>query len=219
MLLLSRGLGRMRNKVAAVFLLISVIVSSVLCCGCSGTDSKEVPKIDVNGPVILGRFQDEDIEWIVLDVQDGKALLLSKYCIDSRVFNSRERDISWKLCILRTWLNSDFYKSAFTSGEKKIILNTELPEDGVTDRIFILSGEEVMKYLPDPDYVYVAYPTKYAMERGVVINIDNSCGWWVRTSGLVDTRALVFGSGQGEYVPVNKDCYGVRPAMWVSLEN
>ena len=211
----------MRNKVAAVFLLISVIVSSVLCCGCSGSgaDSKEVPKIDVNGPVILGRFQDEDIEWIVLDVQDGKALLLSKYCIDSRVFNSRERDISWKLCILRTWLNSDFYKSAFTSGEKKIILNTELPEDGVTDRIFILSGDEVMKYLPDPDYAYVAYPTKYAMERGVVINIDNSCGWWVRTSGLVDTRALVFGSGQGEYVPVNKDCYGVRPAMWVSLEN
>ena len=210
----------MRNKVAAVFVLISMIVSSVFCCGCSGSgDSKEVPKIDVNGPVILGRFQDEDIEWIVLDVQDGKALLLSKYCIDSRVFNSRERDISWKLCILRTWLNSDFYKSAFTSGEKKIILNTELPEDGVTDRIFILSGDEVMKYLPDPDYAYVAYPTKYAMERGVVINIDNSCGWWVRTSGLVDTRALVFGSGQGEYVPVNKDCYGVRPAMWVSLEN
>lgn len=210
----------MRNKVAAFFLLISVMISSVLYCGCSGSgDSKEVPKIDVNGPVILGRFQDEDIEWIVLDVQDGKALLLSKYCIDSRVFNSRERDISWKLCILRTWLNSDFYKSAFTSGEKKIILNTELPEDGVTDRIFILSGDEVMKYLPDPDYAYVAYPTKYAMERGVVINIDNSCGWWVRTSGLVDTRALVFGSGQGEYVPVNKDCYGVRPAMWVSLEN
>ena len=211
----------MRNKVSAVFVLISVIVSSVLCCGCSGSgaDSKEVPKIDVNGPVILGRFQDEDIEWIVLDVQDGKALLLSKYCIDSRVFNSRERDISWKLCILRTWLNSDFYKSAFTSGEKQIILNTELPEDGVTDRIFILSADEVMKYLPDPDYAYVAYPTKYAMERGVVINIDNSCGWWVRTPGLVDTRALVFGSGQGEYVPVNKDCYGVRPAMWVSLEN
>ena len=211
----------MRNKVSAVFVLITVIVSSVLCCGCSGSgaDSKEVPKIDVNGPVILGRFQDEDIEWIVLDVQDGKALLLSKYCIDSRVFNSRERDISWKLCILRTWLNSDFYKSAFTSGEKQIILNTELPEDGVTDRIFILSADEVMKYLPDPDYAYVAYPTKYAMERGVVINIDNSCGWWVRTPGLVDTHALVFGSGQGEYVPVNKDCYGVRPAMWVSLEN
>lgn len=210
----------MRNKVSAVFLLISVMISSVLCCGCSGSgDSNEVPKIDVNGPVILGRFQDEDIEWIVLDVQDGKALLLSKYCIDSRVFNSRERDISWKLCILRTWLNSDFYKSAFTSGEKKIILNTELPEDGVTDRIFILSGDEVMKYLPDPDGVYKAYPTKYAMERGVVINIDNSCGWWVRTSGLVDTHAWVFGSGQGEYVPVNKDCYGVRPAMWVSLEN
>ena len=120
---------------------------------------------------------------------------------------------------MRTWLNADFYNSAFTSGEKQIILKTELPEDGVTDRIFILSGVEVMKYLPDPDYVYVAYPTKYAMERGVVMNIDNSCGWWVRTPGKVDSRALVFGSGQGEFVPVNKDCYGVRPAMWVSIES
>jgi hypothetical protein len=211
----------MRNKAVAVLVLISVIISSVLCCGCSGSGagSKEVPKIDVNGPVILGSFKGEDIEWIVLDVQDGKALLLSKYCIDSRVFNTRKRDISWKLCILRTWLNADFYNSAFTSGEKQIILKTELPKDDVTDRIFLLSGEEVMKYLPDPDYVYVAYPTKYAMERGVVMNIDNSCGWWVRTPGMVDTRALVFGSGQGEFVPVNKDCYGVRPAMWVSIES
>ena len=211
----------MRNKAAAVFVLISVIISSVLCCGCSVSraDSKEVPKIDVNEPVILGRFKDQDIEWIVLDVQDGKALLLSRYCIDSRVFNTRKRDISWKLCILRTWLNADFYKSAFTSGEKQIILKTELPEDDVTDRIFLLSGDEVAKYFPAPDETYVAFPTKYAMERGVAMNIDNSCGWWVRTPGALGTNARVIGKDIDKSVPVNEDCYGVRPAMWVSIES
>ena len=212
----------MRNKVAAVFVLISVIISSVLCCGCSGSgDSKEIPKIDVNGPVIMGRFGDEDIEWMVLDVKDGKALLLSKYAIDARAYNTTNRKITWKLCSMRTWLNSDFYKNAFTSGEKQIILKTELPDEKVTDRIFLLSEDEVHKYLRSPREIRVAYPTRYAMDRGIEIWIDGTSQCWLRTKGYWDNEAKV--ATENDFMTsdekVSENYHGVRPAMWVSIDN
>ena len=54
----------------------------------------------------------EPIEWIVLDVQDGKALLLSKYVLDAKPYYTEGTDITWETCTLRTWLNNYFLNNA-----------------------------------------------------------------------------------------------------------
>jgi hypothetical protein len=50
-------------------------------------------------------------EWRVLDVQDGKALLLSEHVLEYRPFHDERVWITWEDCDLRTYLNSKFYDS------------------------------------------------------------------------------------------------------------
>lgn len=208
----------MTKKITAALLLISVFISGILCCGCSS--SRPAPQIDVNGTVIMGNYGGQDIEWIVLDVQDDKALLLSKYVIDARAFNNTKKETSWKKCSLRSWLNGSFYNYAFSSAEKNIILKTELDDqDNVTDRIFLLSELEVHHLIAYEGKELLAYPTRYAKDQGVELEIDNTAIWLVRDTGYRDEYCLAIGELRSEDVNVSWDYYGIRPAMWVSIEN
>lgn len=66
----------------------------------------------------------EEIEWIVLKIENGKALLLSKYGLDSRKYNETEGYVTWENCTLRTWLNETFLAEAFSDTEQGCILET-----------------------------------------------------------------------------------------------
>ena len=85
----------------------------------------------VGKTVIFGHYeQDNDltngkepIEWIVLDTQDGKSLLLSKYALDCQPYNTNKQNVTWSTCSLRTWLNGGawgygFISVAFSSEEQ-----------------------------------------------------------------------------------------------------
>ena len=52
----------------------------------------------------------EKIEWIVLDVKDGKVLLLSKYLLDQKKFIDNELDYSGHKANRYTWENSTLRK-------------------------------------------------------------------------------------------------------------
>ena len=140
----------------------------------------------------------EPIEWIVLDVQDGKALLLSKYVLDAKPYYTEGTDITWETCTLRSWLNDDFLNAAFAEKERSAILLTEVDNskaqgfdwttirlsnlavsgNNTQDKIFLLSWAEAEKYLEtavrdsdNPDKVYPkaqAAPTEYAARNGAV---------------------------------------------------
>ena len=56
----------------------------------------------------------EEIEWIVLDVQGDRSLLISKYALDCKKYNTEWTDGTWESCSLRKWLNSDFLNAAFS---------------------------------------------------------------------------------------------------------
>lgn len=47
------------------------------------------------------------IEWLVLDREGDKALLLSWYGLDTQPYNADSSDITWAACSLRKWLNKD----------------------------------------------------------------------------------------------------------------
>lgn len=162
----------------------------------------EVSEAKVGDTVRFGSYeQDNDlsngaetIEWLVLDKQDGKLLLLSKDALDAKPYNEEDEDVTWETCTLRNWLNGEFYDTAFSSEEQKRIATTKVknednPEYGTEggkdtkDKVFLLSIEEVLRYFdPDPiaeDHARYAYATRYAFENGAwIYDLDAfDCGY------------------------------------------
>ena len=95
----------------------------------------ETKTLRAGNSVLFGTYEQDDdtdngpepIEWIVLDVQDGKALLLSRYGLEQMIDKDSYRSTdSWETCVQREWLNGTFYDSAFTETEKSAILLTDV---------------------------------------------------------------------------------------------
>lgn len=93
----------------------------------------------------LGRYkqigeeaQPTPIQWIVLKKEGSKALLLSRYILDYRLYQNDAFDgrdfyrlykysvVTWKTCSLRKWLNEDFLLQAFDQKERSMIVPTLL---------------------------------------------------------------------------------------------
>ena len=95
----------------------------------------------------------EPIEWIVLDKQGDKALLLSKYILDCKCYNDTKQKYNyWKNCTLENWLNTTFLNNVFDSSEQTLIEITDISYIGhfgipaiepSQDKIFCLSVEEL----------------------------------------------------------------------------
>jgi tetratricopeptide (TPR) repeat protein len=101
-------------------------------------------------------------EWLVLDVCDDKALLLSKYIVKKMPFDTNSVG-AWSECDLHDYLNSEFLEN-FTKEYRQYIRQTPImtpkdtllvsPEDTSlasggdesNDYVFLLSIAEVLKY-------------------------------------------------------------------------
>ena len=66
----------------------------------------------------------EPIDWLVLDKKDSKALIISRYGLDAKVFHKECVEVTWESCDLRGWLNDTFYREAFTVDEQNQIAET-----------------------------------------------------------------------------------------------
>ena len=96
------------------------------------------------------------IDWIVLDVQDNKALIISKQILEKRQYHTEPERIFWKDSTLREYLNCEFY-NRFSEKSKAAIAETHITTPAnpwygtsggsdTTDKIFILSLEEISRY-------------------------------------------------------------------------
>lgn len=66
-------------------------------------------------------------DWKVLDVQDGKALVISDLILESRSYNEDATLLNeWVDNSMRAYLNGDFYNKTFSTKEKKRIVSTTL---------------------------------------------------------------------------------------------
>ncbi len=173
----------------------------------------------------------EDVEWLVLEVKDGKVLVISKYALDCKQYNTSHTDVTWETCTLREWLNSDFINAAFSADEKEMIPTVTVsadknpeystnPGNATQDQVFLLSITEANKYFSS-DSARQCEPTDYAVANGTYVNSSNgNCWWWLRSPGYrrndaayVDTDGDVSEYGYD----VNYDYYAVRPALWIDL--
>ncbi len=80
----------------------------------------------------------EPLEWLVLETEGDKALLLSRYGIAFRSYHEDRENSLWQDSDLRKWLNDDFLKTAFSPEEQQRIMLSELVNDnnecGMPDR-------------------------------------------------------------------------------------
>ena len=206
---------------------------------------QEIKNAEVGDTFVFGVYEQdnnisngrEDIEWLVLAKEDNRILVISKYALDCKPYNTEYEDTAWEDCTLRRWLNTDFYNTAFNSGEQNLIAQTTVtaekntvastnPGNDTTDSVFLLSISEAEKYFVTNEARMCA-PTEYAIAQGAEtfnefqVNGESSCWWWLRTSGAARgwaSRVSYIGSVNvnGDYVV--SEGYTVRPAMWLSLE-
>lgn len=185
------------------------------------------------------------IEWRVLDIKDGEALLLSLKILDWHNFDSNTND--WENSEIREWLNDYFYNEAFSKEEKKKIIKKTLETEEdfcddpksikeTNDNVFLLTMYDVHNnnygnFLSNYTYHYARRkrPTEYAISRGVIVSKSKECKgngyWWLRTpSGSrgvkTNDHVYVVGymGGANVYQHVDTNGYGVVPAIWIKVD-
>ena len=164
----------------------------------------------------------DKIEWKVLAVEKDRVLLISKYVLDAKSFSGQGGDTYWELSSVRTWLNGDFYKNAFSDTEKEKILSTVIRDgltkdtDSVKDKVFLLSAEEANKYFKD-NAARMSAPTKYATARDTWSR-NGYAEWWLRTAAKDSASAMtVKDTGSVNESGRNNEITwcGIRPAIWI----
>ena len=176
----------------------------------------------------------EPIEWLVLDRDGDKALLLSKYALDYQSFMPFYEPVldpyTWENSSLRRWLNSTFLDAAFNAQEQQRLLTTTVitspgslrRDDGpitTQDRVFLLSNTEVYSYFGSEAATAADY-TAYALSENPWPGGATAPGpadWWLRTTdGGNHPDGVRPGGGVGEGTRSYEGEY-VRPAIWVEL--
>lgn len=183
----------------------------------------------------------EPIDWLVLDVQDGTALLISYDILDVQPFNASDTSYNkWDESLIRQWLNSDFYNTAFSTEEQPFVLLSDLVTPPNTyyetiacndtqDYVFLLSSSEIDQYfqgawdsIGNLDYIaeMCAKPSAYALAKGLEANETGHARWFLRSPSHVRLIPIssVTASGFVASPGVHYDePFGTRPAVWVDL--
>lgn len=187
----------------------------------------------------FGRWGGEDIEWLVLDVEPSRVLLITDKAIDCKQYHHVYEDVTWSACTLRAWLNGEFLQEAFNPAERDTVLEVNVINDGnpdfgtdggpdTRDKVFCLSIDETRVYFENMRD-RVCHPTPHAKDSGVWTSEKGACDWWLRTPGssaenavVVDPDGAIAMSGDGvaggldvDFATIIAIETGVRPALWV----
>ncbi len=172
----------------------------------------------------------EDIEWIVLSKYGNKALIISKYALDCKKYNSSYSSVTWETSSLRNWLNGTFLNTAFSTEEQNRIVSSTVtadknpsystsPGNNTTDKVFLLSISEANRYFSS-DSARQCRGTAYCYARGAYKGGNGNCWWWLRSPGNISSSAAYVyndGSVLDGGINVNSDNRAVRPALWINL--
>ena len=182
-----------------------------------------------------------DYNWRVLDVEDSKALIITENIVELRWYHREFVEIIWADSELRKYLNNDFY-SKFSQDEKAKIstvitknpdnswFKTKGGEDTI-DRLFLLSLDEVCAYFGHSEAKLQSKGNQTWFiddenngQRQAKLGNDyhwwrlRSPGYYARTAASVSANGNVYVRGNGVY-GTPRDSGGVRPALWLKLED
>ena len=240
----------MKAKQVIALLLAVLMMLALTACG-SRNELTPIKSFVAVGDIIeFGAYeQDNDtsngkepIEWRVLAKEDNKILVISKYALDAKPYNTEWENVTWETCTLRTWLNETFLNEAFSGEEQSMIQTTEVsadknpdystdPGNATKDKIFVLSVNEANEYFAS-DEARMCVPTAYAIANGAGTsdNCKDKCKvegaatgwWWLRSPGndQDDAARVDYDGGTGSNgTAVDDVYYCARPALWIDLED
>lgn len=203
-------------------------------------------------------FKYEPLKWRVLDPSTG--LVLCESIIDSQAYsntvycygrdpydeyNARWNDAEhthyandYATSSIRTWLNDDFYNTAFSSSQRASILTSELDNraystsyseyDSETtyDKVFLLSDSEMQNTAygfpanSDPSSARRAKGTDYAKCQGLWVDSSNKCSDQRLRSAGDDSESTCNVDNNGRLVvqmwSTSDTEHGIRPAIKIS---
>lgn len=175
---------------------------------------------EVGDAVVFGSYEQdgkqgsaEPIEWIVLEKQEDKLLLISRYCLDTVSYNDERSTVAWSDSSLYAWLNGEFLNNAFSADEASSVL-----ENGGA-RASMLSAEEALKYY-EYDSWRVAAATDYAVSKGARVQ-DGKSWWWLTDAGEIEGSASYIhfdGTIRKQGFAADYNLVAVRPVIWVSAD-
>jgi hypothetical protein len=158
-----------------------------------------------------------DYSWRMLATSDGRALIITEDIIEVRRFDEESND--WGSSEIRRYLNDDFYNQ-FSPDEQQLICDTNLADVGTSDKVFLLSVDEVQAFFTSPEDCYAAYrgiePTD--SDGKPLYPNDMERWWWLRTPGASGIGVSLAGS-EGCIWPdennVSRIYYGIRPVLLI----
>ena len=166
--------------------------------------------------------QNQPIEWQVLSKKNNRMLVISRYGLDAKRFDSSSTN--WWNSEIRNWLNGDFYNKAFTDQEKKSINLSNLSDVGTSDNVFFLSYDEAKKkkYFAN-DEARKCKATEYAVKNSAYVSGNGYSSWWLRSRYLGIYYGVYSVDIDGDihisysYVSGSNRNLLVRPALWINL--
>ncbi|MCL2356857.1 MAG: DUF6273 domain-containing protein [Defluviitaleaceae bacterium] len=201
----------------------------------------------------------------MLEVQGNYAKILHETVIVNEPFHHTREEVTWAASSSRVWLNGEFFNSFSAADRARIretyVVNSDNPWTSsqwayrinapgganTTDRIFLLSIEEVVRYFgnsgmlergrteinrdvnvrlrwPEHALYYWGMRDQFNTAR-IADNDAGEASWWrLRSPGFRQTTAAVVDTA-GEItmfrrlVTDSSDRGGLRPALWLNLES
>ena len=151
----------------------------------------------------------DPIEWRILDRTNRRALMISRYALitgpycDARLVYKDLRYQEWR-CSAAREACSRFFDEAFTESEKARILpwTTVNGDDSCEDRVFLLSEEQLLKYMPEPR-MRQAMPTERALAAGARLGWTEDTkaytSWWLLPENNPMRYGRIFSGEHKEY--------------------
>jgi len=179
----------------------------------------------------FGRMEFGGIDWLILDEEENRVLLLSEFSLFDRTYNAELMPVTWETSEVRNYLNNEFFYS-FSPEERELIAETRVINDDVMatfgglaffgvstwsvpagndtdDRIFLLSQDEVRKYFTDSSARVVRRLEDDDWLPG------GDWVWALRSPGINNFQNLAI-VPTGAYIGYPTFfSFGVRPALWL----
>lgn len=196
------------------------IASKTICV----SDSTFEKTPDIGETISLGIINDMPLTWKVLDKNDQSIFLMCSQSVCSQPFNDTDYSCNWEESSLKKWLNNQFLNEALKEIEPWIlnvaerkghylpILNTTI---AATDKLFILSIQEVLKYCSNMELSRL--PVSNFNSKEIIYSYKGNTWWWLRNQGKFNNfSAGVMPNGKIDYIGnLNIISNAVRPAFWV----
>ena len=141
----------------------------------------EILTVSVGDVIRFGKY-----DWLVLDVQGNRALVITEYVISQKPFHHTSEPVTWETSEIRQYLNSQFFSRFSQQNQARIatttVTNNNNPLFGTRggsdtiDRIFLLSIEEVVHYFGDSGH----------LARQQLVGLDQNRMWVHYSEGVIN---------------------------------